>query len=83
MKQKLIEWLVGKVVIVETDVNVDVPLGISQVEPIMSDRVVQGTQEFGWRDETYQYISKYKIHFTNGATKYYDRLDDLMFETEN
>lgn len=82
---KLIELLIGKKLILTTDLNTEVVLEIESVRDTSTSHtrvIVPGTPENDWYglDETI-YNHSFEVTFTNGAKKSFKSLDNLpIFE---
>lgn len=74
---KPLDLLIGKKIIVKTDVGVNVELEIKKVEAEHhSEDLEPSTQANDWWPETRDWTT-YRVHFTNGHSKLYHSLNEI------
>lgn len=74
---KILELLVGRKIMVMTDMKVQVELEIASVkENIHTQEIGPSNQANDWYPDMKSW-STYTITFTNGATKVYDSLEQI------
>ena len=75
--ENIFDLLVGKKMIVKTDMKVDVELEIKEVKQNVHTRqITPDTRENDWWGETSTSYS-YTVYFTNGSNKNFSSIDDI------